>query len=35
MAPFRWPDVKHDLALAKEVAKYCPETPQEWVEVAK
>ena len=28
MAAFRWPDVKHDLALAKEVAKYFPEKPQ-------
>ena len=35
MAPFRWPDVKHELALAKEVAKYFPEKPQEWDEVAK
>ena len=35
MAPFRKTDVKHELALAKEVAKYFPETPQEWDEVAK
>ena len=34
-APFRWQDVKHELALAKEVAKYFPEKPQEWDEVAK
>ena len=30
MAPFRWPEMKHELALAKEVAKYFPEKPQEW-----
>ena len=35
MAPFRWPKMKHELALAKEVAKYFPEKPQEWDEVAK
>ena len=35
MAPFRWPEMKHELALAKEVAKYFPEKPQEWDEVAK
>ena len=27
--------MKHELALAKEVAKYFPEKPQEWDEVAK
>ena len=27
--------MKHELALAKEVAKYFPEKPQEWYEVAK
>ena len=36
MAAFRWPDLKHDLALAKEVAKYFPEKPpEEWNEEAK
>lgn len=35
MAPFRWPENKHELALAREVAKYFPEKPQEWDEVAK
>ena len=35
MVPFRWPDIWHELALAKEVAKYFPEKPQEWDEVAK
>jgi len=35
MAPFRWPESKHELALAREVAKYFPEKPQEWNEVAK
>ena len=35
MAPFRWPEMKHELALAKEVAKYFPKKPQEWDEVAK
>ena len=35
MAPFRWPEMKHELVFAKEVAKYFPEKPQEWDEVAK
>ena len=35
MAPFRLPEGKHELALAREVAKYFPEKPQEWDEVAK
>ena len=35
MAPFRWPETYHDLALAKEVAQYMPEKPQEWEEIAK
>lgn len=35
MAPFRWPEMKHELALPKEVVKYLPEKPQEWDEVAK
>jgi len=32
MAPFHWPETRHDLALAKEVAQYMPEKPQEWEE---
>ena len=37
MAPFRWPEMKHKLALAKDEAKYFPEKPQlqEWDEVDK
>ena len=35
MAPFRWLEMKHELALAKELAKYFPEQPHEWDEVAK
>lgn len=30
MAPFRWPSIRHDLALAKEVASTAPEKPAEW-----
>lgn len=29
MAPFRWPDVKLDIALAKEVAAAKPDNPQD------
>lgn len=35
MAPFRWPEVRHDLALATEVAKCFTERPQEWEDLAK
>ena len=35
MTPFPWPDVKHELALSKEAAKYLPEKPQDCDEVAK
>lgn len=35
MAPFWWPELKHEVALAKEVARCFPEKPQEWDEVAK
>ena len=35
MALFQQPEMKHELALAQEVAKYFPEKPQEWDEVAK
>ena len=30
MAPFRWPDTKHDIALAKEVAAAKPTSSQDW-----
>ena len=29
MAPFRWPEALHELALAKEVAKHNPEKADE------
>ena len=35
MAPFHWPETRHDLALAKEVAQYVPEKQQEWEDIAK
>ncbi|XP_074633307.1 uncharacterized protein LOC141892071 isoform X2 [Acropora palmata] len=35
MAPFRWPEARHELALAKEVAQHSPEKPDEWDAVAK
>ena len=35
MALFQQSEIKHELALAQEVAKYFPEKPQEWDEVAK
>ena len=35
MAPFRWPETCHDLALATEVAQNMPEKTQEWKDVAK
>ena len=35
MAPFHWPETRHDLALAKEVAQYMAEKPQEWEDIAK
>ncbi|XP_068743269.1 DNA ligase 1-like isoform X2 [Montipora capricornis] len=34
MAPFRWPSIQNDLALAKEVASRKPQTHQEWDELA-
>ena len=34
MAPFRWPSLKNDIALAKEVASRKPQTHQEWDELA-
>ena len=35
MAPFRWPETRRDLALAKEVAQCMPEKPQEWEGIVK
>ena len=34
MAPFRWPNTKHDIALAKEVAAAQPTTSQDWEIIA-
>ena len=34
MAPFRWPSIKHDLALATEVAARNPEVPDDWAHIA-
>ena len=34
MAPFRWPSLKNDIALAKEVASRKPQTHQELDEIA-
>ena len=34
MAPFRWPSIQNDLALAKEVASRKPQTHQNWDEIA-
>ena len=33
--PFRWPETKHDLALAKEVAKTMPEKSTEWDQIGE
>ena len=35
MAPFRWPEARHELALAKELAQYNSEKPDEWEAVAR
>ena len=35
MAPLRWPETRHELALAKEVAQHNPEKPDEWEAVAR
>lgn len=35
MAPFCWPEARHELALAKEVAQHNPEKPDEWEAVAR
>ena len=34
MAPFRWPDTKHDIALAQEVAAAKPVGSQDWEIIA-
>jgi hypothetical protein len=34
MAPFRWKESRHELALATEVAQHMPEKPHEWDDVA-
>ena len=34
MPPFRWPSLRNDLALAKEVAARKPKNPNEWDEIA-
>ena len=34
MAPFRWPDTKHDIALAQEVAAAKPTSSQDWEIIA-
>ena len=35
MAPFRWPEPRHELALAKEEAQHNPEKPNEWEAVTR
>ena len=35
MAPFRWPELWHDVALATEVAARRPTRPQDWDEIAQ
>ena len=32
---FRWPEVWHDLALAREVAAHRPKKPSDWTEIAE
>ena len=34
MAPFRWPNVQNDLALAKEVATRKPDAHTDWEQIA-
>ena len=34
MPQFRWPEVKHDIALAKEVASTRPSKPSDWERIA-
>ena len=35
MAPFRWPDPVHDIALAREVAAKRPQKPPDWDAIAE
>ena len=35
MAPFRWPDTLHDIALAREVAANRLHKPQDWDTIAE
>lgn len=35
MPPFRWPEVRHDIALAKEVVQNAPEKPTDWEKIAE
>ena len=35
MAPFRWPELSHDVALATEVAARRPQKPQDWEDIAQ
>ena len=34
MPSFRWPETRHDIALAKEVASRCPGKPLDWDAIA-
>jgi hypothetical protein len=34
MAPFRWPSIENDIALAREVAASRPEKSNDWDEIA-
>ena len=34
MAPFRWPNSTHDIALATEVVANWPQRPEDWNKVA-
>lgn len=34
MAPFRWPNVEHDIALCKEIVARRPAKADEWEDVA-
>jgi predicted secreted protein len=35
MPAFRWPELKHDVALANEVVQNAPEKPNEWEKIAE
>ena len=35
MALFHWPEARHELALAKQVAQHNPQKPDEWEAVAR